>query len=108
MLVSLLLDVALGLMLLSWLHSSNRIGQLADALIPVADVSVSGWNLVPGWRALLEGADPLSCLEQLSCPHLNTLSICCWGLLGPVSCGAAFAKYPLSLPEDDYVCAICG
>ncbi|XP_010618895.1 phosphatidylinositol N-acetylglucosaminyltransferase subunit Q isoform X2 [Fukomys damarensis] len=37
MLVSLLLDVALGLTLLSWLHSSNRIGQLADALIPMAD-----------------------------------------------------------------------
>uniref|UniRef100_A0A8C5ZVU3 Phosphatidylinositol glycan anchor biosynthesis class Q n=1 Tax=Marmota marmota marmota TaxID=9994 RepID=A0A8C5ZVU3_MARMA len=37
MLVSVLLDVALGLILLSWLHSSNRIGQLADALIPVAD-----------------------------------------------------------------------
>ncbi|XP_047389772.1 phosphatidylinositol N-acetylglucosaminyltransferase subunit Q isoform X3 [Sciurus carolinensis] len=37
MLVSVLLDVALGLMLLSWLHSSNRIGQLADALVPVAD-----------------------------------------------------------------------
>ncbi|XP_063082273.1 phosphatidylinositol N-acetylglucosaminyltransferase subunit Q isoform X2 [Cavia porcellus] len=37
MLVSMLLDVALGLTLLSWLHSNNRIGQLADALIPMAD-----------------------------------------------------------------------
>nr|XP_020032194.1 phosphatidylinositol N-acetylglucosaminyltransferase subunit Q isoform X4 [Castor canadensis] len=36
-LVSVLLDVALGLLLLSWLHSNNRIGKLADALIPVAD-----------------------------------------------------------------------
>lgn len=32
-----LLDVALGLLLLSWLHSNNRIGQLANALVPVAD-----------------------------------------------------------------------
>ncbi|XP_032316554.1 phosphatidylinositol N-acetylglucosaminyltransferase subunit Q isoform X2 [Camelus ferus] len=37
MLVSVLLDVALGLVLLSWLHRKDRIGQLADALIPVAD-----------------------------------------------------------------------
>ncbi|KAM5228195.1 phosphatidylinositol N-acetylglucosaminyltransferase subunit Q isoform 5-T5 [Ctenodactylus gundi] len=37
-LVSVLLDVALGVALLSWLHSSNRIGQLADALVPVADL----------------------------------------------------------------------
>ncbi|XP_053412883.1 phosphatidylinositol N-acetylglucosaminyltransferase subunit Q [Nycticebus coucang] len=37
MLVSVLLDVALGLALLSWLHGKNRIGQLADALVPVAD-----------------------------------------------------------------------
>lgn len=39
MLVSVLLDVALGLTLLSWLHRKDLIGQLADALIPVADVS---------------------------------------------------------------------
>uniref|UniRef100_A0A8C2W4M9 Phosphatidylinositol glycan anchor biosynthesis class Q n=1 Tax=Chinchilla lanigera TaxID=34839 RepID=A0A8C2W4M9_CHILA len=39
MLVSMLLDVALGLTLLSWLHSSNRIGQLANALIPMADAT---------------------------------------------------------------------
>ncbi|XP_054570541.1 phosphatidylinositol N-acetylglucosaminyltransferase subunit Q isoform X2 [Eptesicus fuscus] len=37
MLVSVLLDVALGLTLLSWLHGKDRIGQLADALVPVAD-----------------------------------------------------------------------
>ncbi|XP_062041638.1 phosphatidylinositol N-acetylglucosaminyltransferase subunit Q isoform X4 [Lepus europaeus] len=37
MLVSVLLDVALGLALLSWLHGKNRIGQLADALVPAAD-----------------------------------------------------------------------
>ncbi|KAM9208450.1 phosphatidylinositol N-acetylglucosaminyltransferase subunit Q isoform 3-T3 [Dugong dugon] len=36
-LVSVLLDVALGLALLTWLHGKDRIGQLADALIPVAD-----------------------------------------------------------------------
>ncbi|XP_075851025.1 phosphatidylinositol N-acetylglucosaminyltransferase subunit Q isoform X2 [Microcebus murinus] len=36
-LISVLLDVALGLALLSWLHGKNRIGQLADALVPVAD-----------------------------------------------------------------------
>ncbi|XP_056661726.1 phosphatidylinositol N-acetylglucosaminyltransferase subunit Q isoform X2 [Monodelphis domestica] len=35
--VSLLVDVALGILLLSWLYRKNRIGQLADALIPVAD-----------------------------------------------------------------------
>uniref|UniRef100_A0A8C2W2N5 Phosphatidylinositol glycan anchor biosynthesis class Q n=1 Tax=Chinchilla lanigera TaxID=34839 RepID=A0A8C2W2N5_CHILA len=40
MLVSMLLDVALGLTLLSWLHSSNRIGQLANALIPMADLFI--------------------------------------------------------------------
>lgn len=44
MLVSVLLDVALGLLLLSWLHSNNRIGQLANALVPVADVSGIGWS----------------------------------------------------------------
>ncbi|KFV66537.1 Phosphatidylinositol N-acetylglucosaminyltransferase subunit Q [Dryobates pubescens] len=35
--VSLLLDVALGLLLMSWLYRKNRIGHLADTLIPVAD-----------------------------------------------------------------------
>ncbi|EHH60018.1 hypothetical protein EGM_11281 [Macaca fascicularis] len=34
---SVLLDVALGLTLLSWLHGRSRIGHLADALVPVAD-----------------------------------------------------------------------
>ncbi|KAF6271671.1 phosphatidylinositol glycan anchor biosynthesis class Q [Rhinolophus ferrumequinum] len=37
MCVSVLLDVALGLTLLSWLHGKGRIEQLADALVPVAD-----------------------------------------------------------------------
>nr|XP_004652178.2 phosphatidylinositol N-acetylglucosaminyltransferase subunit Q [Jaculus jaculus]XP_044986226.1 phosphatidylinositol N-acetylglucosaminyltransferase subunit Q [Jaculus jaculus]XP_044986227.1 phosphatidylinositol N-acetylglucosaminyltransferase subunit Q [Jaculus jaculus] len=37
MLVSVLVDVALGLLLLSWLYSNDRIGQLANALIPGAD-----------------------------------------------------------------------
>lgn len=50
MLVSVLLDVALGLLLLSWLHSNNRIGQLANALVPVADVSGFGWS--PASRGL--------------------------------------------------------
>ncbi|XP_006146417.1 phosphatidylinositol N-acetylglucosaminyltransferase subunit Q isoform X2 [Tupaia chinensis] len=36
-LVSVLLDVALGLALLCWLHGKNRLGQLADALVPAAD-----------------------------------------------------------------------
>uniref|UniRef100_A0A8D0G7G6 Phosphatidylinositol glycan anchor biosynthesis class Q n=1 Tax=Sphenodon punctatus TaxID=8508 RepID=A0A8D0G7G6_SPHPU len=35
--VSLLVDVALGMLLMSWLYRKNRIGQLADTLIPVAD-----------------------------------------------------------------------
>ncbi|XP_010210387.1 PREDICTED: phosphatidylinositol N-acetylglucosaminyltransferase subunit Q [Tinamus guttatus] len=35
--VSLLVDVALGILLMSWLYRKNRIGQLADTLIPVAD-----------------------------------------------------------------------
>lgn len=46
MLVSVLLDVALGFVLLSWLHGKDRIGQLADALVPVADVSWMGWSQV--------------------------------------------------------------
>ncbi|XP_034877709.1 phosphatidylinositol N-acetylglucosaminyltransferase subunit Q isoform X2 [Mirounga leonina] len=36
-LVSVLLDVALGLALLSWLRGKDRIGPLAEALVPVAD-----------------------------------------------------------------------
>ncbi|XP_031981880.1 phosphatidylinositol N-acetylglucosaminyltransferase subunit Q isoform X2 [Corvus kubaryi] len=35
--VSLLIDVALGILLMSWLYRKNRIGHLADTLIPVAD-----------------------------------------------------------------------
>ncbi|XP_010839247.1 PREDICTED: phosphatidylinositol N-acetylglucosaminyltransferase subunit Q [Bison bison bison] len=36
-LVSVLLDMALGLLLLSWLHRKDRFAHLAEALIPVAD-----------------------------------------------------------------------
>ncbi|NWX18033.1 PIGQ acetylglucosaminyltransferase, partial [Aegotheles bennettii] len=35
--VSLLIDVALGILLMSWLYRKNRISHLADTLIPVAD-----------------------------------------------------------------------
>ncbi|XP_073416410.1 phosphatidylinositol N-acetylglucosaminyltransferase subunit Q [Dendrobates tinctorius] len=35
--MSLLLDIVLGIVLMSWLYQGNRIGQLADALMPVAD-----------------------------------------------------------------------
>ncbi|RXM33762.1 Phosphatidylinositol N-acetylglucosaminyltransferase subunit Q [Acipenser ruthenus] len=35
--VSFLVDVALGLLLVSWLYRENRIGQLAETLVPVAD-----------------------------------------------------------------------
>ncbi|KAB0351048.1 hypothetical protein FD754_015905 [Muntiacus muntjak] len=38
-LVSVLLDMALGLLLLSWLHRKDRFAQLAEALVPVADGS---------------------------------------------------------------------
>lgn len=46
MLASVLLDVALGLTMLSWLHGKDRIEQLADALVPVADVSWLRWSWV--------------------------------------------------------------
>ncbi|XP_061456003.1 phosphatidylinositol N-acetylglucosaminyltransferase subunit Q [Rhineura floridana] len=35
--VSLLIDVALGILLMSWLYQKNRIGHLANALVPMAD-----------------------------------------------------------------------
>ncbi|XP_054849322.1 phosphatidylinositol N-acetylglucosaminyltransferase subunit Q [Eublepharis macularius] len=35
--VSILLDVTLGILLMSWLYRKNRIGHLANALIPMAD-----------------------------------------------------------------------
>ncbi|XP_056390221.1 phosphatidylinositol N-acetylglucosaminyltransferase subunit Q [Hyla sarda] len=35
--LSLLVDIVLGILLMSWLYRGNHIGQLADALIPVAD-----------------------------------------------------------------------
>ena len=85
MLVSVLLDVALGLVLLSWLHRKDRIGQLADALVPVADVSWMGWSQVwtpapvscGGGGALPRGQQrPLHQPEQLFpstfCGHGNS------------------------------------
>lgn len=50
-LVSVLLDMALGLLLLSWLHRKDRFAQLAEALVPVADVSRRegpSWSPAPG------------------------------------------------------------
>lgn len=38
--VSFLVDVALGLLLISWLYRENRISKLANTLVPVADVSI--------------------------------------------------------------------
>ncbi|KAL4659041.1 phosphatidylinositol N-acetylglucosaminyltransferase subunit Q isoform X2 [Arapaima gigas] len=38
--VSFLVDIALGLLLISWLYRENRVGRLANTLVPVADVSV--------------------------------------------------------------------
>lgn len=35
--LSLFVDVTLGILLMSWLYQGNHIGQMADALIPVAD-----------------------------------------------------------------------
>lgn len=67
MLVSMLLDVALGLTLLSWLHSNNRIGQLADALIPMADVSIRGF---PEGGPLLQLPESLKSAEVIfPSPH---------------------------------------
>lgn len=40
-LVSVLVDVALGLLLVSWLYRENHITALANVLVPAADVSVS-------------------------------------------------------------------
>lgn len=39
-LVSILVDVALGMLLISWLYRDNHITMLANALVPAADVSV--------------------------------------------------------------------
>lgn len=39
--VSFLVDIALGLLLVSWLYRENRISKLADTLVPVADVSMT-------------------------------------------------------------------
>lgn len=62
MLVSVLLDVALGLALLSWLRGKDRIGPLAEALVPVADVSYRN-TCVPG-----VGVGP--CLGVAEAPQL--------------------------------------
>lgn len=40
-LVSFLVDVALGMLLISWLYRDNHIAMLANTLVPAADVSVS-------------------------------------------------------------------
>lgn len=77
-LVSVLLDVALGLALLSWLHGKDRIGQLAEALVPVADVSCLGgaWSrlehLCPRGGALSGGSRSPSAGQ--SCTPLSF----CW------------------------------
>ncbi|XP_006873896.1 PREDICTED: phosphatidylinositol N-acetylglucosaminyltransferase subunit Q [Chrysochloris asiatica] len=47
--VSVLLDVALGLMLLAWLHGKDHIGQLADTLVPVADRVAEGLQHLLQW-----------------------------------------------------------
>lgn len=39
--VSFLVDIALGLLLVSWLYRENRISKLANTLVPVADVSMT-------------------------------------------------------------------
>lgn len=39
MFVSFFVDIALGLLLISWLYRENRISQLANTLMPAADVS---------------------------------------------------------------------
>lgn len=56
--MSLLIDVALGIVLMSWLYRKNRIGHLADTLIPVADVSPAKSHLLSpalGTAKLLPG-----------------------------------------------------
>lgn len=37
--VSLMVDVALGMLLISWLYKDDHISMLANALVPTADVS---------------------------------------------------------------------
>jgi len=81
----LLIDVALGILLMSWLYRKNQIGHLADTLIPVADVSMAG--AVPLSPSL--GPDQLlmpgCCREAL--PYTqgfqrgSGLKSCKWGLL---------------------------
>lgn len=40
-LVSFLVDVALGVLLMSWLYRDNHISMLANTLVPAADVSLA-------------------------------------------------------------------
>ncbi|KFU87973.1 Phosphatidylinositol N-acetylglucosaminyltransferase subunit Q [Chaetura pelagica] len=47
--VSLLVDVALGILLMSWLYRKNRIGHLADTLIPAADHVAEGLQDLLQW-----------------------------------------------------------
>ncbi|POI30410.1 hypothetical protein CIB84_005840 [Bambusicola thoracicus] len=55
--VSLLIDVALGILLMSWLYRKNQIGRLADTLIPVADV--------------IDCSSHFSQLDELCCADCN-------------------------------------
>ncbi|KAM6155385.1 phosphatidylinositol N-acetylglucosaminyltransferase subunit Q isoform 1-T1 [Rhynchocyon petersi] len=75
MFVSVLLDVGLGLALLTWLHGEDRTGQLADALVPVADVRGSlipessgwGWDWVLGReRHCYLASTHLLCLQRVA------------------------------------------
>ncbi|XP_032896911.1 phosphatidylinositol N-acetylglucosaminyltransferase subunit Q isoform X2 [Amblyraja radiata] len=47
--VSFLIDVGLGMLLISWLYQQNRIGQLADALIPAADHIAKELEILLEW-----------------------------------------------------------
>lgn len=73
MLVSMLLDVVLGLTLLSWLHRENRIGQLAEALVPAADVSA--------WVGLLGTGNQPQAVWLVGATHSSPVAFpCCpWG-----------------------------
>lgn len=46
-LVSFLVDVALGVLLVSWLYRDNRISILANTLLPAADVSQARLQCFP-------------------------------------------------------------
>ncbi|XP_032896908.1 phosphatidylinositol N-acetylglucosaminyltransferase subunit Q isoform X1 [Amblyraja radiata] len=51
--VSFLIDVGLGMLLISWLYQQNRIGQLADALIPAADRKINEDSVEKSSRTLV-------------------------------------------------------